>query len=140
MPRVHVDLPESFPFSTEIPLYLLHINPGNHLDNAMLLTLVSEARERLIRWLGYPDYYIDGCAAMTADAAVQYRSQAHWGEVMVVEMTANDFSRRGFDLVWRMTDQASGREVARGKAGMVMVDAKTQALAEVPASLRERFA
>lgn len=139
MPRVHIELPETFAFSTEVPLYLTHINPGNHLDNAMLLTIVSEARERMIRSLGYADYYIDGCAAMTADAAVQYRSQAHWGDVMVVEMTANDFSKRGFDLVWRMSDKATGREVARGKAGMVFVDAKTQALAVVPPSFRAHF-
>ena len=28
---------------------------------------------------------------------------------MVFDMAANDFNKYGFDLVWRITDQASGR-------------------------------
>jgi 4-hydroxybenzoyl-CoA thioesterase len=41
MARIQIDLPDRFDFSTDITLYLSHINYGNHLDNAMLLTVVS---------------------------------------------------------------------------------------------------
>lgn len=43
MSRIQIELPESLPFSTEITLYLSHMNYGGHLDNALLLTVVSEA-------------------------------------------------------------------------------------------------
>ena len=49
MARIKIDLPESFTFSTEIPIYIGHINYGHHLDNAALISLVSEAR---VRYLG----------------------------------------------------------------------------------------
>ena len=41
MARVIIDLPDSFMFSTEVPIYIGHINHGHHLDNAALLMLVS---------------------------------------------------------------------------------------------------
>jgi 4-hydroxybenzoyl-CoA thioesterase len=51
--RVTVDLPEHFAFSTELALYAEHINYAQHLDNARLLGLVSEAR---VRWLASLEY------------------------------------------------------------------------------------
>ena len=41
MARIQIELPEYFEFSTEITLYLSHMNYGGHLDNALLLTVIS---------------------------------------------------------------------------------------------------
>ena len=65
---------------------------------------------------------VEGVGIVVADAAVQYRSEAFHGEVMVVRMAAADFSKYGCDLLWRMDDKASNREVARGKTGIVFFD------------------
>ena len=46
MARLQFELPTQFIFSTDIPIYISHVNQGGHLDNAQLLTLVSEARVR----------------------------------------------------------------------------------------------
>ena len=48
MPRIRIDLPEHFNFVTEISVLIGHVNYGNHLDNALLLSLVSEARVRFL--------------------------------------------------------------------------------------------
>ena len=53
MARVTLELPERFGFSTEVQVYLSLVNYGGHLDNALLLTLVSEARVRFFQSLGY---------------------------------------------------------------------------------------
>lgn len=139
MPRVSIALPDCFAFSTEIPVLIEHINFGGHLDNVQLLSIVSEARMRFFKALGYGDLIIDGVSIIAADAAVQYRSEGFHGEVMVVSMTANDFSRKGCDLPWRMTEKTSGREVARGKTGIVFFDYATRRVVAVPASFRRRF-
>lgn len=138
MARIQIDLPESFPFHTDLPLYLSHINYGNHLDNAMLLTLVSEARARWFKSLGYTELDVEGVGIVVADAAVQYRSEAHHGETMHVAMAPRDFNKYGFDLVWRMDDTASGREVARGKTGIVFFDYTRKQLASVPLDFATR--
>jgi len=87
MSRIQISLPERFIFSTEIPLYISHINYGGHLDNALLLTVVSEARVRFFKSLGYTELDVEGIGVVMVDAAVQYKSEAFHGEVMVVEMT-----------------------------------------------------
>lgn len=140
MARIKIDLPEHFAFSTELPLYLSHINYGNHLDNALLLTIVSEARFRFFKSLGYTELDVDGVGILVADAAVQYRSEGHHGETMRVQMTADDFGKYGFDLLWRMDDVASGREVARGKTGIVFFDYTARQIAHVPAGFAQKFA
>ena len=52
MARVVFDLPPHFGFSTELQIYISHVNQGGHLDNAQLLSLVSEARVRFFKSLG----------------------------------------------------------------------------------------
>jgi acyl-CoA thioester hydrolase len=134
MPRIKIELPECFSFSTEIPIYINHINYGNHLDNSALISLVSEARVRFFKALGYTELNVEGCGIIVADVAAQYKSEAFHGEVMVFEMAANDFNKYGCDLVWKVSDQASGREVARGKTGIMFFDYAARKAAAVPAA------
>lgn len=138
MARIVIDLPERFAFSTELTVYLSHINYGNHLDNAMLLTLVSEARLRFFKSLGYTELDVEGVGIIVADAAVQYKSEAFHGEVLVAAMTPVDFNKYGCDLVWRLSEKDSGREVARGKTGIVFFDYTSRKMAPVPAAFRQR--
>ncbi len=122
MARLQFELPAQFIFSTDIPIYISHVNQGGHLDNAQLLTLVSEARVRFFRWLGYPgEIGVEGLTIVVGDMLAQYKSEAFYGETMQVDMLPDDFNKYGFDLVFRLRDQASGREVARGKTGVVFV-------------------
>jgi acyl-CoA thioester hydrolase len=137
MARIKIDLPEQFPFSTAITLYLSHMNYGGHLDNALLLTVVSEARARFFQSLGYTELDVEGVGIIVADAALQYRSEAFHGEVMVVEMAAADFNQFGCDLAWRMREQVSQREVARGKTGIVFFDYATRTKAQLPERFRQ---
>ncbi len=138
MPRIEIELPPRLPFVTELPLYLTHINYGGHLDNALLLTLVSEARYRFVQSLGYREGDVEGVGIIVADAAVQYRAEAFHGETMAVEMGASAFNRYGCDLSWRMTDRASGREIARGKTGIVFFDYGERKIAPMPENFRLR--
>lgn len=132
MPRIKIDLPEHFGFSTEVPIYIGHINYGHHLDNAALISLVSEARVRFFKALGYSELDVEGVGIVVADVAAQYRSEAFHGEVLVIEMAADDFNKYGCDLVWRIGDKASGREVARGKHGIIFFDYTARKPATVP--------
>jgi len=139
MPRIKIDLPESFIFSTELPIYINHINYGNHLDNSALISLVSEARVRFFKSLGYSELDVEGVGVIVADVAAQYKSEAFYGEVMRISMTANDFNKYGCDLVWQIVDQASGREVARGKHGIMFFDYTERKPAGAPAAFVARM-
>jgi acyl-CoA thioester hydrolase len=137
MARVQIRLPDRVAFSTNITLYQSHLNYGGHLDNALLLTLVSEARVRFFKSLGYTELDVEGVGIVVADAALQYRSEAFHGEVMVIRLAATDLGRNGFDMVWSMNEQSTQREVARGKTGIVFFDYATRKVAPMPDAFRE---
>jgi 4-hydroxybenzoyl-CoA thioesterase len=140
MARIQIRLPSEFAFSTDITLYQSHMNYGGHLDNALLLTLVSEARVRFFKSLGYTELDVEGVGILVSDAALQYRSEAFHGEVMVLRMVASDLGRKGFDLVWSMNEKTTEREVARGKTGIVFFDYETHKVAPMPAAFRDKLA
>jgi 4-hydroxybenzoyl-CoA thioesterase len=140
MSRIQIELPERFAFATDIAVYIGHINYGNHLDNSALLSLVSEARVRFFKSLGYTELNVEGVGVIVADMAVQYRSEAFHGEVINFAMTACHFAKKGCDLVWQATDTASGREIARGKHGIVFFDYAVRKPVAVPPAFAERFA
>jgi 4-hydroxybenzoyl-CoA thioesterase len=138
MARVIIDMPERFTFATELVIYINHINYGKHLDNAALLSLVSEARTRYFKDLGYTELNVEGVGIVVSDVAVQYRSEAFHGETMLIELAAGDFNKYGCDLAWRVSDKASGREVARGKHGIVFFDYEARKPVRVPAGFVAR--
>jgi len=138
MPRITIDLPPSFAFSTELAIYVNHVNYRRHLDNSSLLSLVAEANERFFAHIGYPGMDVEGCGVVYADGAVQFLSEAFHREVLVIELGCADFSRVGCDLVYRVREKTSGRDVARGKTGIVFFDYQARKATAVPAEFLAR--
>lgn len=132
MPRIRIEPAARYPFQTVLPIYIGHINHGQHLDNARLLGLVGEARVRFFRQLGYAELDVEGRAIVVADLALQYLSEAFHGESLRIELAPVEFNRYGFDLAFRVSDEASGREIARGKQGIVFTDPQARQVAPVP--------
>ena len=138
MPRIQLVPAPCYAFVTEIQIYISHVNQGGHLDNAQLLTLVSEARVRFFKSLGYVESAVEGVLTVVGDIVAQYQSEGFHGETMRVEMLPADFNKYGFDLQFRMSDKASSREVALGKIGIVFITREHRKVALVPAAFRER--
>lgn len=132
MARIQITPAPVYPFQTEIQIYISHVNQGGHLDNAQLLTLVSEARVRFFKSMGYRESGVEGCPIVVGDIVAQYKSEGFHGETMCVGMGPTDFNNYGFDLQFRMADKASGREVALGKLGIVFVSPTSRKVAPVP--------
>lgn len=139
MSRITFELPARFVFATEMQVYISHVNQGGHLDNAQLLTLVSEARVRFFRWLGYTEGNVAGFPIVVGDLVAQYKSEAFHGETLRVDMVPADFNRYGFDLVFRMSELSQGREVARGKVGVVFVNKADRKVEPVPEAFQQRL-
>jgi acyl-CoA thioester hydrolase len=139
MARIVFDLPAKFIFATEMQIYISHVNQGGHLDNAQLLSLVSEARLRFFRSLGYTEGDVEGQAIVVGDIVAQYKSEGFYGETLRVEMVPADFNKYGFDLVFRMSENSQDREVARGKTGVVFIDKTSRKVAPLPAVIHQRL-
>ena len=79
MARVQFELPAQFLFSTEMQIYISHVNQGGHLDNAQLLTLVSEARVRFFKHLGYRESDVQGHGVVVGAGRLVARRQRNRG-------------------------------------------------------------
>jgi acyl-CoA thioester hydrolase len=132
MPRIQLSPASTYPFSTEIQIYISHVNQGGHLDNAQLLTLVSEARVRFFKSLGYFERGVEGALTVVGDIVAQYKSEGFHGETMRVEMLPDDFNKYGFDLRFRMSERETRREVALGKIGIVFVNPENRQVSLIP--------
>jgi acyl-CoA thioester hydrolase len=141
MARVTVDLPASFRFSTELPIYIGYINRACHLDNAALIALLAEARLRFFNALGYDELAVEGVGIVIADTLVQYRSEAFHGEILRFELEPAEFNKYGFDLYWRavVASPDGGREVARGKLGILFFDYGVRWPSPIPSAFLERL-
>lgn len=140
MPRVQIDLPEQFPFHTEVPILASDINFANHLGNDRLMGLLQEARIRFFKWLGYSEADVEGSSMILADAALQYLSEGFHGDVLKIEVTLADFSRCGMDVYYRVTNLTTGQLQCRAKTGLVFFDYSTRKVQPVPEAFKERVA
>ena len=139
MARLKLDLPEQFPFSTELRVRITDVNYGGHMGNDALLGLLHEARVRFLTQYGFSELNICGAGIIMADSVIVYKSEAFPGEQLVLAVAVTDFNRYGCDFVYRVTEKTSGREVARAKTGIVFFDYQQRAIQKVPQPFRDLF-
>jgi acyl-CoA thioester hydrolase len=135
--RIRLDLPGEFLFSTEIALRVSDINYGGHLGNDAVLALAQEARMRFLRTHRWSERDVAGSGIIMTDAVVVYRSEAFYGDVLVIDVAVADMQQLGCDFLFRMVNKASGKEVARVKTGIVFFDYARHRPAPLPAEFRE---
>ncbi len=126
MARVKLEMPESYPFKTELTVRITDINYGGHLGNADMLALIHEARVRFLASFGYSEVNVEGYGTIMLDSVIVYKAQAFAGDVLEIEVAAGDFSRIGCDIFYRLTNKEAGAEVALAKTGVSIFDYKNQ--------------
>ena len=139
MARTKLDLPEIFDFSTDIPVRITDINYGGHLGNDSLLSLLQEARLQFLQKYAYSEKDVEGRGIIMLDAVVVYRSEAFYGDTLSIEVAVAEVSGHGCDLIYRVTQKNSGKEVARAKTSVAFYDYEKRKVVEVPEGFRSRF-
>lgn len=142
MARIHINLPDIFIFSTELPVRISDLNYGNHVGNDSILTLMQEARALFYRSLGFEsEVTIEGSVGqVVADAAIVYKAESFFGDTLIIEIAVQEFHNYGFDMLYRISNKVTGKEVARGKTGIVCFDYAKRKMAAMPVVLRQALA
>ncbi len=138
MARVRLTLPKKFLFSTEIPIRITDINYGGHLGNDAVLSLVHEARIQFLQHFGYSEFDIEGVGIMMTDAVVVYSSEGFYGDFLIVDVGAVDFQSSHCDIMFRLTNKGTGKEVARAKTGIAFFDRQKRRIAPLPELFRKK--
>lgn len=141
MPRIKLSLPEKFSFTTELPVRITDINYGGHLGNDAVLSLLHEARMQFLKHYDFTEMNIGGASLIMGDVAIEFRAEAFYGDVLYASVTANDFTRVGFDLYYTLTKKDAGKltVVANAKTGMICFDYAAKKVVAVPEDVKVKF-
>ena len=137
MARIKLNIPEKFEFTTEIPISINNINYGGHLGNDSLLSLMHEARVRFFKKNNFTEKNIGGAGIIITDVAIVYKAEGFYGDILKFEIAREDFNKYGCDIVYKITNQDTGVEVARAKTGIVFFDYKGKKIVTTPDIFRK---
>ncbi|MBI2428987.1 MAG: thioesterase family protein [Ignavibacteriales bacterium] len=139
MPRVKLELPTEFHFTTEIPIRITDINYGGHLGNDSILSILHEARMRMLMEHGWTELNIEGIGTIMSDSVVVYKSEGFYGESLRVQLSVRDITKFGCDIYYLVRERESGRDVVHAKTGIAFYDYEQKQLSPVPEKFLEQF-
>ena len=139
MARIKLTLPSTFSFSTLIPVRITDLNYGNHLGNDAVLSLIHEARMQYLISKGYTELDLAGVGMLMSDAAIEFKAEAFYGDILKAYVTPGDISRVGFDLYYKLVKGEEETTVAIAKTGMICYDYKKRKVASVPQEVVEKL-
>jgi acyl-CoA thioesterase FadM len=123
--RVKIAFPDRSPLCVlHIPVRIGDINYGGHVGNDAILSVIHESRMQWLAAAGLTELEIDGHGLIMADVMIAYRGESFYGDVLDVELFANEVTARSFDLVYRIKTRRKGQEIsiAEAKTGMICFD------------------
>ncbi len=138
MPRLRLELPNTLPFRTQLPVRITDVNYGGHLGNDAVLALVHEARVRFLASMGYSEMNIEGASIIMADAQIVYRSEGHYGDLLDASVGFGEIDGVSFEIFTLLAQADSGKEVARVKTTLVCFDYTARRPMPVPPELVAR--
>ena len=141
MARIKIEQPAAYPFSTTIPVRITDLNYGGHVGNDAVLSLIHEARMQFLKSLGYTEMNLAGSGMIMADVAIEFKSELFYGDTVIASVAADDLSKVGFDLVYKLEKESEGKQqlVAVAKTGMICFDYEKKKIAALPDEARQRL-
>ena len=138
MARIKIEIPEKFFFKTEISVRITEINYGGHLGNDSLLSIIHEARVRFLKHLSYSEKDVEGSGIIMNDVAIQYKAESFYGDDLLIEVGVIDFSKIGCDIIYKITNRETNKEIAAAKTGIVFFDYKNKKVVAVPEKFKSK--
>lgn len=134
MERVKINLPDTFSFSTTINIRITDLNYGGHVGNDSFLSLIHEARQQFLKHHGYSELSFAGTGLIMADAAIEFKKEINYGDIVKISVTANGFDKLGFDIFYLLEIIHPENNITAGKAktGMMCYDYEAKKKAPVP--------
>ena len=115
------------------------LDPMGHVNNAVYLTWIENARIEYLRSLGAFDRpYTGEMTMILARAEVDFRSPLGFGDEIAVAVRPARLGTKSFDLDYEL--RADDRVVAEARTVLVAYDYEKAAAIDIPATWREHLA
>jgi len=138
MPRIKIDLPDQFTFSTVIDIRITDINYGGHVGNDTILSIIHEARTRFLKNYGYTELNLDGPGLIMSDAGIEFKNELFYGESVIASVTVSEFTKAAFEIYYKLEKKKEEATVvvAIAKTGMVCYDYQKRKIAPIPEGVK----
>ena len=136
MSRIKIQLPGQFNFSTTISIRITDLNYGGHVGNDTILSLLHEARMQFLKSFDYTEMKFENVSLIMSDVAIEFKAELFYGNVIKVFVTANNFTRVGFDIYYKLMNENTIAAIA--KTGMVCFDYEKRRVVSVPLNMLMR--
>lgn len=124
-------------FRTELAVRWRDLDAFNHVNNAMYLRYLEEARLRWLLTLKGP-WMDEAVAPVVAQALVNFKRPIQWPEDVAVELFADRVGNASLTLGHRIAStKDAGIVYADGHVVMVWFDKRTGASSPLPAAVRD---
>ena len=124
------------PFSHPIEVRFGDLDAMGHVNNAMIVTYIEQARFQWWRsYLGGRKFQEEGF--LLARVEVDYRMPILLGDDVRVELHCSRVGNSSFELTYRVTKGLAGELFAEGKSVQVMLDFATNRPKALSAATRE---
>jgi acyl-CoA thioesterase FadM len=132
-------MPDTFTFSTCISIRITDINYGGHVGNDVIISLIHEARVQYLQHFQLSELHFSGTSLIMADAAIEFKRESFYGDVLKAYVTVSDFSSAGFALYYALKKEIEGEEiiVALAKTGMVCYDYTNKKISSLPPGIKD---
>lgn len=139
--RIRIRFSSPFIFSTEIAVRVSDINYGGHVGNDSILSIIHEARLRMLTQWQFTELNAGGCGLIMADSAIQYKAEAFYGDQLIVRISVENISDISFDLFYKIVAVRNENEIdiAYAKTGLIAFDYKTRKICNLPDILCDKL-
>jgi acyl-CoA thioesterase FadM len=141
MPRIKIELPEKFTFSTLIDVRITDINYGGHAGNDTILSIIHEARMRFLKSLGYSELDFGGAGLIMSDVGIEFKNELFYPDTVIASVTIAEISKVAFEIYYKLEKkkEESNVIIALAKTGMVCYDYNKKKITAVPEEVKEKF-
>lgn len=141
MPRVKIDLPDSFVYSTSLTVRITDLNYGAHVGNDKVLSFLHEARVRYLKSIGYTEFNFEGIGMIMADAVLIFKSEIFYRDELQISIQPVECNRAGFDLIYKIEKLWEGKPIIAGiaKTTMTCYDYKLKKVVALPESAKRKL-
>jgi acyl-CoA thioester hydrolase len=139
MARIKIDLPANTIARVKLKVRIGDINYGNHVGNDAFVSFIHEARIQWLQQNNFSEIDINGTGLIMADLAIEFKKEAHYGEAILIAISAGEISRVSFELYYQLSTERNQVAVllANAKTGMVCYDYQNKKTVSVPDCLKK---
>lgn len=141
MPRIKLELPQVFSFSTKIPVRITDLNYGGHVGNDTVLSFFHEARMQFLKNAGYSELDLAGVGIIMSEVVIEFKSELFYGDEILAWVATGEFSKAGFDIFYKLEKKLKDKTilVATAKTGMVCYDYQKKKVVSVPDQVKTKL-